>query len=245
MNRISSSFGEYSILPASWRTRPSPGYVPLNRNPTREWLNSSVPSMRVKTCWNTPLLTTALPVPELVKMSSARVRTMTLVTSPSWLKKTVPSLVSLVSRSMAKPSHWMKPGSEPEPESWNLSGDVALAGAANPSMVQPRITAAAAVPNRRTLDIAIPPIGLGIPRAASSNQQATGAAPRMICEEHTARCRLVSGKVWTSPSFVPHPHVTTTARGDVDARRWVAGLREPSHAWQVFRRLGRPTTPQA
>jgi hypothetical protein len=57
---------------------------------------------------------------------------MTLTTSPASLKKTVTSSVPVVSRSISKPSHWMKPGSEPESEEWNLSGGVALAGAAKP-----------------------------------------------------------------------------------------------------------------
>src|SRR3954466_10167562 len=151
MNKISSSSGEYSILPASCRTRPSPGDVPLYRKPTSEWVKSSVPSIRVKTCWNTPRLTTVLLVTELVRMSVARERTMTLTTSPASLKKTVTSSAPVVSKSISKPSHWMKPGSEPESEEWNLSGDVALAGAANPNTAQPAITGRS---SRRTVTVA-------------------------------------------------------------------------------------------
>jgi hypothetical protein len=54
-----------------------------------------------------------------------------MVTSPASSKKTVTSPVPVVVRAISKPSHWRKCGSEPSSGKLNLSGGVALAGAAN------------------------------------------------------------------------------------------------------------------
>ena len=68
--------------------------------------------MGVKVSWNTPRLTTVLPVTEFVKTSLTRWRTRTLMTSPASSKKTVPLPVPVVVRAISKPSHWRKSGTE-------------------------------------------------------------------------------------------------------------------------------------
>ena len=65
---------EHDHLPADLLEdeRPSPGDFRLEIEPLTVWMNSSVPSMRVKNSWNTPRLTTSLPVTEFVSVSSMR-----------------------------------------------------------------------------------------------------------------------------------------------------------------------------
>src|SRR5215218_922487 len=126
-NTISPVSGSNTFLPTSQNTRgPRPATFPWKSKPTTECLKSSVPSMRLKKSWNTPRLTTVLPVTEFVRVSVMRPRLMNLTTSPPWSKKTVPVKVPVVSRMMSTPSHWSKT-SVPDSENWNLSGGVAEA----------------------------------------------------------------------------------------------------------------------
>ena len=57
----------------------------------------------------------------------------------------------MLASSIAKPSQWTKPGSEPDSEKLNLSGGGALAGAARPNTAQPTTAGRS---SRRTLMVA-------------------------------------------------------------------------------------------